>query len=405
MYPFPSVWNGLTTGGGGGGGGPSFVYMQADTGTTPTAVTAYDTLSFTTTDTGKAFFEGDSALSRLTLNVTALWNINGSEYNNYHTTRSTDWFQVPAGLESEIINKPAAVTYGHLRYCLDDPHFLQVYDDDKGWVKIIDSNSNDVFLRLDGSNSFPSTLSLGVLSSGTFSVPTLVLGPYYSTTAAAETLNIVLTDVSSSATSTIFKYTKNSIKLVEWYKSGALNIDTSGSGVAGLTVGYDGGIVFSASVGTIKRGSAIGLCLEYGIANSYTNGHLRRPTANWTTTSGAVYLGRDVGTFAPTSGTATHTNLSIETVINQTGGANGVTRGLHINPTLTAAADYRAIEVALGNIALWNASFGSGSKVLSIGNATTVPTTNPTGGGILYVDAGALKYRGSSGTVTTIAVA
>jgi len=48
-------------------------------------------------------------------------------------------------------------------------------------------------------------------------------------------------------------------------------------------------------------------------------------------------------------------------------------------------------------------SYGSGSGVLFLGNATTVPTTNPTGGGILYVEAGALKYRGSSGTVTTIA--
>jgi len=38
-----------------------------------------------------------------------------------------------------------------------------------------------------------------------------------------------------------------------------------------------------------------------------------------------------------------------------------------------------------------------------IANATTVPTGNPTGGGVLYVEAGALKYRGSSGTVTTIA--
>lgn len=35
--------------------------------------------------------------------------------------------------------------------------------------------------------------------------------------------------------------------------------------------------------------------------------------------------------------------------------------------------------------------------------AATVPTANPTGGGVLYVEAGALKYRGSSGTVTTIA--
>jgi hypothetical protein len=40
-----------------------------------------------------------------------------------------------------------------------------------------------------------------------------------------------------------------------------------------------------------------------------------------------------------------------------------------------------------------------------IGNSPLVPATNPTGGGILYVEAGALKYRGSSGTVTTIAAA
>lgn len=38
-------------------------------------------------------------------------------------------------------------------------------------------------------------------------------------------------------------------------------------------------------------------------------------------------------------------------------------------------------------------------------NATAVPTTNPTGGGILYAEAGALKWRGSSGTVTVIAPA
>ena len=41
----------------------------------------------------------------------------------------------------------------------------------------------------------------------------------------------------------------------------------------------------------------------------------------------------------------------------------------------------------------------------ALSNAQTVPTTNPTGGGILYSEAGALKWRGSSGTVTTIAAA
>ena len=47
--------------------------------------------------------------------------------------------------------------------------------------------------------------------------------------------------------------------------------------------------------------------------------------------------------------------------------------------------------------------FGGGVRVLSIREADTVPTSNPTGAGILYVEGGALKYRGTSGTVTTIA--
>lgn len=49
------------------------------------------------------------------------------------------------------------------------------------------------------------------------------------------------------------------------------------------------------------------------------------------------------------------------------------------------------------------ADFGGGVQVVFIQNATTVPSSNPTGGGILYTDSGALKYRGSSGTTTTIA--
>lgn len=59
---------------------------------------------------------------------------------------------------------------------------------------------------------------------------------------------------------------------------------------------------------------------------------------------------------------------------------------------------------AAGNVGIGTTSFGASSqKVLGIGNATAVPTGNPTDGGVLYVEAGALKYRGSSGTVTTIA--
>jgi hypothetical protein len=56
-----------------------------------------------------------------------------------------------------------------------------------------------------------------------------------------------------------------------------------------------------------------------------------------------------------------------------------------------------------GNFGFNGTLFGNGVGVIYIANRSTAPTVNPTGGGLLYVESGALKYRGSSGTVTTIA--
>jgi len=59
-----------------------------------------------------------------------------------------------------------------------------------------------------------------------------------------------------------------------------------------------------------------------------------------------------------------------------------------------------------GNIGInVQSAFGSGVGVIGIANAATVPSTNPTGGGVLYCEGGALKYRGSGGTVTVLGVA
>jgi hypothetical protein len=69
-------------------------------------------------------------------------------------------------------------------------------------------------------------------------------------------------------------------------------------------------------------------------------------------------------------------------------------------------ADERLRITPTGNLGIGTLNqFGSGAKVVGLANATTVPTTNPTGGGVLYAEAGALKWRGSAGTVTTIAAA
>jgi hypothetical protein len=59
--------------------------------------------------------------------------------------------------------------------------------------------------------------------------------------------------------------------------------------------------------------------------------------------------------------------------------------------------------VAIGEGAA--SSFGGGKGVMFLANASAAPSSNPTGGGILYCEAGSLKYRGSSGTVTTVGVA
>lgn len=56
-----------------------------------------------------------------------------------------------------------------------------------------------------------------------------------------------------------------------------------------------------------------------------------------------------------------------------------------------------------GNVGIGTSSFGTSAvTVIGIANGTA-PTTSPAGMGQLYVEGGALKYRGSSGTVTTIA--
>lgn len=60
---------------------------------------------------------------------------------------------------------------------------------------------------------------------------------------------------------------------------------------------------------------------------------------------------------------------------------------------------------ALANVGFFTTAMGGGVKVIGIGNASTVPASNPTGGGVLYAQAGKLMWRGSSGTITQLAPA
>lgn len=66
--------------------------------------------------------------------------------------------------------------------------------------------------------------------------------------------------------------------------------------------------------------------------------------------------------------------------------------------------DLLVLDGYLLNVSIFQeiGSYGLGTHVVFIANSTATPTANPVGGGILYVENGALKYRGTNGTVTTL---
>jgi len=85
---------------------------------------------------------------------------------------------------------------------------------------------------------------------------------------------------------------------------------------------------------------------------------------------------------------------------------SGGSARFEINASGNAVFRANMLSTAPFQMGSTTADFGglTGSGI-GMKNATAVPSTNPTGGGILYAEAGALKWRGSSGTVTVIAPA
>lgn len=69
-----------------------------------------------------------------------------------------------------------------------------------------------------------------------------------------------------------------------------------------------------------------------------------------------------------------------------------------------ALADTKLILYENGNLGLMSTQFGGGAGVIGIANATSVPSSNPSGGVVVYVDPadGKLKYRSASGETRTL---
>ncbi len=87
---------------------------------------------------------------------------------------------------------------------------------------------------------------------------------------------------------------------------------------------------------------------------------------------------------------------------------DGVDHDFRVEGSSLARMLYLEGNPASENIALLAnvlPNWQSMDRGLFIGESDTAPTGNPASGGFLYVDSGALKYRGTSGTVTTLGAA
>jgi len=174
--------------------------------------------------------------------------------------------------------------------------------------------------------------------------------------------------------------------IFDWYDGAAspgtrmtLNSTGLGVGVTPSLNSLSGSGYRGLEVGSVKGfGLYCGGSETYLWSNLYYDGGLKYANSN----TAAAYFYQNGGQFtwynAPSSGAS----------------------GAGTAATLTA----RMTLDALGNLLVGLTTAGTtAAKTIQIANGTA-PTANVTGGQ-LYVESGALKFRGSSGTITTIAAA
>jgi hypothetical protein len=178
-----------------------------------------------------------------------------------------------------------------------------------------------------------------------------------------------------------------------WLESGALQFGAAAAR-AGDIRGTHG---FSLQVRNLADGANLSL-LSLGVFSN-NNLHIGDPGDNIEIVR---YRANSYHEFYAASGvrfTVKNTEIELKEGINSNYAING--NGVAVLGFNIAASSVR-------NLAFFSAgtaTFGGGDKVLFLKEATAVPSTNPTGGGLIYVESGALKYRGTSGTVTTLGVA
>ena len=180
-------------------------------------------------------------------------------------------------------------------------------------------------------------VSTGYILTGSDATPLIDLSGTWNTTGAPTLIRANVTNTASGVLSWLMSLQVGGTQRFGFFKDGSLFFGSSTSAPI-IGAGQATGVGQTTIGGTaLSLGGAVLSNIGYGI-------NFISSTGTRTTTSGNNGHIRIIETFNPTSGTAVYDVLTINNTINQTGGANGITRGIYINPTLTAAADWRSLE-------------------------------------------------------------
>ena len=214
--------------------------------------------------------------------------------------------------------------------------------------------------RLNGNTTITGSLSAvdTTAASGSANSGSLLdLNQTWNTTGAPTAINLNVTDTASNANSLLMDLRVGGTTQFRVTKAGFVNLNRiSFRASDGLTAIYptDDGFTYTNNGNLLRFQSNMLSVARYGYNFRNATG-----TLTWTSGNGGMIVVSN--NYAPTSGTGTWTNLLLENTINQTGGANGITRGLFINPTLTSAFDFRAIETTNGTVSFTDTYEASGS--------------------------------------------
>lgn len=280
------------------------------------------------------------------------------------------------------------------------------------------TGSRSLFTKISGMSVMPSTWTIDGANSIVNmytpydTAPTLVNSATFSPTSLFS--GIVKTSSTTASTSTATGALISAGGLGVFGKAfigGALNITDS---TASISVSTGSGI-FSGGLGVAGKafvGGALNVTDATDSTSSATGSGIftggvaiakqLRVAGKITTSLSSSSTGIDLAT------NDNYANLRV--ITNQTGVADG---HLYLGFNGQSTSDIRfysnateIMRLSAGNLGIFSApSAGGGTGVVFIANRTTAPTGSPVGGGILYVQSGALRYRGSSGTDVQIAAA